>query len=222
MANKYMPISISLEKRSCLVVGGGDVALRKIETLLEYNSDIKVVAPKPIDKIEYFADKGKLKLEKREYKSPEASGYGLVISASDDKDVNQQVSEDCGNAAVPVNVVDNPTLCDFIFPAVIRRDILSVAVSSDGKAPFLSGQLRLILEDIFPQRWNKIAALASRFRKRVLARWRGQPEKKAQCYNRFLQADWKTILKDKSDTEIEEELERMTEGGTEDNDDSRE
>jgi siroheme synthase-like protein len=212
MAHKYMPISISLEKRSCLVVGGGDVALRKVETLLGYQSDITVVAPKPIGKIEYFAEKGKLKLEKREYISGEASRYGLVISAADDKDVNRQVSEDCRKSGAPVNVVDNPPLCDFIFPAVIRRNILSVAISTDGKAPFLTGQLRLILEDIFPERWNKIAALASQFRKKVMARWSGQPEKKAECYSRFLQADWKTILKEKSEKEIAEELERMTEG----------
>lgn len=211
MANKYMPISISLEKRSCLVVGGGDVALRKIETLLEYQSEITVIAPKPIGKIEFFAEKGKLKLEKREYIPGEVSSYGIVISASNNKDVNRQVSEDCGKTGIPVNVVDNPSLCDFIFPAVIKRDILSVAVSSDGKAPFLSGQLRLILEDIFPERWKKIAALAAKFRKRVMAKWKGRPEKKAECYTRFLRADWKTILKDKSDKEIEGELERMTE-----------
>lgn len=218
MANKYMPINISLEKRPCLIVGGGDVALRKIETLLDYQSDITVVAPKPVGKIEFFAEKGKLKLEKREYISGEASKYGIVISASDDKNVNQQVSQDCGEAGVPVNVVDNPSLCDFIFPAVLRRDILSVAVSSDGKAPFLSGQLRLILEDIFPERWKKIAAHAAKFRKMIMAKWKEHPEKKAQCYSNFLQADWKTILKEKSDQEIEEELERMAEG----EDDSRE
>lgn len=202
MANKYMPINISLENRRCLVVGGGDVALRKVETLLEYESDITVIAPEPNDKIEYFAKKGELKLEKREYRSPEASDYGIVISASNKKDVNVQVSEDCRHAGVPINVVDNPVLCDFIFPAVLKRDILSVAVSTDGQAPFLAGQLRLILEDIFPQRWKKIAGYASKYRKKVMARWRGRPEKKAQCYDRFVLVDWQTILKEKSDEEI--------------------
>jgi siroheme synthase-like protein len=217
MINKYMPINISLENRRCLVVGGGDVALRKVETLLEYESDITVIAPEPNDKIGYFAKKGELKLEKREYRSPEASEYGIVISASDNKDVNIQVSNDCRNAGVPINVVDNPPLCDFIFPAVVKRDILSVAVSTDGQAPFLAGQLRLILDDIFPQRWKKIAGYAAKYRKKVMARWRGQPEKKGQCYNRFVQVDWQTILKEKSDAEIEALLDGLVEddGGQE-------
>ncbi|UCC79899.1 MAG: bifunctional precorrin-2 dehydrogenase/sirohydrochlorin ferrochelatase [Candidatus Zixiibacteriota bacterium] len=217
MANKYMPINVSLENRRCLVVGGGDVALRKIETLLEYKSDITVVAPKPNDKIEYFANKEKITLEKREYKISEASGYGLVISASNSRDVNVQVSKDCRENGVPVNVVDDPSLCDFIFPAVVKRDILSVAISTDGQAPFLAGQLRLILEDIFPQRWKKIAAYASKFRKKVMSRWRGQSEKKALCYSRFVQTDWQKILKDKSDDEIEALLDGLVEedGGQE-------
>jgi uroporphyrin-III C-methyltransferase/precorrin-2 dehydrogenase/sirohydrochlorin ferrochelatase len=211
MTNKYMPINISLENRRCLVIGGGDVALRKVETLLEYESDITVIAPEPNDKIEYFAKKGELKLEKREYRSPEASDYGIVISASNQKDVNARVSEDCRKAGVPINVVDNPPLCDFIFPAVVKRDILSVAISTDGQAPFLAGQLRLILEDIFPNRWKKIAGYAAKYRKKVMARWRGQSEKKAQCYNRFVQVDWQTILKEKSDDEIEALLDDLVE-----------
>jgi siroheme synthase-like protein len=210
-----MPISISLKERRCLVVGGGDVALRKIESLLEYDTDITVVAPRPVDKILYFADKNRLRLEKREYKIAEASEYGLVISASNNKDVNAQVSEDCRKSGVPVNVVDNPALCNFIFPAVVKRDTLSLAISTDGEAPFLARQLKLILEDIFPERWKKIAAYASQFRKKANSRWPGQPEKKAQCYLRFVQADWQNILKDKSESEIEELLNGMLEDESE-------
>jgi siroheme synthase-like protein len=211
MVNKYLPINISLENRPCLVVGGGDVALRKVETLLEYLSDITVISPKPNDKIGYFAGKNSIKLEKREYKISEASEYGLVISASNNRDVNKQVSEDCRKSNVPVNVVDNPALCDFIFPAVVKRDALSVAVSTDGQAPFLAGQLRLILEDIFPERWKKIIRYASGYRKKVMARWRGEPEKKARCFDRFVQIDWQTVLKEKSDEEIETLLDNMVE-----------
>jgi uroporphyrin-III C-methyltransferase/precorrin-2 dehydrogenase/sirohydrochlorin ferrochelatase len=211
MVNKYLPINISLESRRCLVVGGGDVALRKVETLLEYASDITVVSPKPNEKVEFFAGKNRIVLEKREYKIGEASEYGLVISASNNKDVNIQVSEDCKNSGVPVNVVDNPALCDFIFPAVVKRDALSVAVSTDGQAPFLAGQLRMILEDIFPERWKKIAGYAGIYRKKVMTRWRGQPEMKARCFDRFVRIDWQTVLKEKSNEEIETLLDNMVE-----------
>ncbi len=194
------------------MVGGGNVALRKINTLLDYESQITVIAPDPVEKIEYYAQKGILKLEKRKYKAPEASSYGLAISASNDKTVNQLVAKDCRTAGVPVNVVDTPALCDFTFSAVVKRDCLTVAVSSDGKAPFLAGHLRLILENVFPENWNKIAKIAASFRKKVIRRWKNEPQKKMESYERFLNADWKTILKNMTDQELEEELNRLLEG----------
>jgi len=211
MTSNYMPICISLKARRCLIVGGGRVALRKIDTLLYYESDITVVTPETNEKIEYYAKKDFIKLEKREYKSPEASEYGIVISASDNMEINEKVCEDCREAGVPINVVDNPRLCDFIFPSVIRRDCLAVAVSSDAKAPFLSGHVRLILENIFPNDWNKVAKLAAGFRKRVRSHWTDNMDKKTASYGKFLNADWKTILKEKSDEEIEKMLDNMLE-----------
>jgi siroheme synthase-like protein len=211
MVNRYMPINLSLKGRSCLVVGGGEVALRKIETLMDYECGLTIIAPKPAEKIKYYAEKGKLKLERREYHSPEAGSYGLVISASDCEEVNKEVHDDCRNAGVPVNVVDNPKLCDFVFPAVVRRGPLSVAVSTDGKAPFLSGHLRLILDGIFPDSWEKIASLAAEFRRKVRARWRADSAKRAECYERFVSVDWKTMLKEKSRDQIEGELDRLIE-----------
>jgi siroheme synthase-like protein len=211
MTNSYLPVSVSTKDRPCLVVGGGRVALRKIETLLEYKLKITVVAPQPQEKIEFYAEKGRLTLEKRKYKSPEASSYGIVISASDDKAVNKLVFEDCKRAGVLINVVDNPPLCNFIFPAVVRRESLTVAVSTDGKAPFLSGHLRSILENIFPDHWNKMMRLASVFRKKVQERWPEDIEQRMACFGRFVEADWKSLIKEKSDEELESELDRMLE-----------
>ncbi len=206
MSNKYLPISISLTGRNCLVVGGGNVALRKIDTLLEYDATITVVAPKPDKKIGYYAERDKLTLITREYQSPEAADFGLVVSASSDRTVNQQVHKDATGARVPVNVVDNPALCDFIFPAVTKRNCLTVAVSTDGKAPFLAAYLRLILDDIFPERWDRIARYAAVFRATLQAQGPMGREDKLRCLNRFLGADWKEILKEKSEDQIDQEM----------------
>ncbi|UCG52896.1 MAG: bifunctional precorrin-2 dehydrogenase/sirohydrochlorin ferrochelatase [Candidatus Latescibacterota bacterium] len=211
MTNKYMPISVSLSDRPCLVVGGGAVALRKVETLLDYDADITVVAPEVHEKLEYHAERKRLSLERREYRSPEAAEYGLVISASDDTALNRQVYEDAKKGDALVNVVDDPPHCDFIFPAVLRRDCLTAAISTDGKAPFVAGHLRMVLENIFPTHWNRLMSLAANFRKRVRARWAGDMEKMNACYAEFLEADWKLLLKEKSDDGIEEELSRMLE-----------
>jgi precorrin-2 dehydrogenase/sirohydrochlorin ferrochelatase len=178
MNHKYMPISVSLKDRPCLVVGGGLVALRKVENLLDYDTAITVIAPEVHEKLEYHAKRGRITLEKREYQSPEAGAYGLVVSATDDVALNRRVHADARGTGALVNIADDPPHCDFIFPAVLRRDCLTAAISTDGKAPFVSGHLRLV---------------------------------KNACYTEFLEADWKSMLKELNDEQIEEELTRMLE-----------
>jgi siroheme synthase-like protein len=209
MGHRFMPISVSMKDRPCLVVGGGLVALRKVESLLEYDTAITVVAPQVDEKLEYHAKRGRITLEKREYQSPEASAYGLVVSAADDATLNRRVHEDARGTGALVNVVDDPPHCDFIFPAVLRRDCLTAAISTDGKAPFMSGHLRLVLENIFPQHWGRLMKLAASFRNRVRSQWADDPARKDACYAEFLEADWKTMLKESSEEEIEEEVTRM-------------
>jgi siroheme synthase-like protein len=209
MANTYLPITLSVKQRPTLVVGGGNVALRKIDTLLDYDTPITVVAPDVEKKIEFHAEHGHLTLEKRPYRPGEAGAYGLVIAASDDRELNRQVSEDCRGAGVLVNVVDDPAYCDFIFPAIIRRDCLTAAIATDGKAPFVSGHLRAILATVFPDHWTKLMRYAAAFRKDVQGRWGDDLVKKEACFSRFLEADWKSLLKRNDTAEIEAELALM-------------
>jgi len=213
MANRYLPINVAVKYFPVLIVGGGKVALRKIENLIDFNVDITVIAPEISDKIEYHATKGRIKLEKRPYQSPEASKYGLVISAANDEDVNRQVYNDCHDNNILVNVVDNPALCTFIFPAMMKRDNLSVAISTDGKAPFLAAHLRLIMENLFPNHWSKIARLAADYRNKVHQRWGGEEfiQQRFAALDRFLQADWKQLIKIKSDDELQNELDQLLE-----------
>jgi siroheme synthase-like protein len=211
MTNEYMPISLDMKNRSCLVVGGGNVALRKVETLMDYETKITVIAPDVHEKLVYHAKAGRIELEKREYRTPEAAAFGLVISASDDKELNRRVYDDAKGSGAVVNVVDDPPHCDFIFPAVLRRDCLTTAVSTDGKAPFMAGHLRLILENIFPDHWDRLMRLAAAFRIKVKKRWPNEPEKKNMCYSEFLEVDWKRLLKEANNEEIEAELDRILE-----------
>jgi siroheme synthase-like protein len=206
-----MPISVSLIDRRCMVVGGGALALREVENLLEYDAAITVVAPKVHDKLEYHAKRGRITLEKREYRPPEAAAYGLVVSASGDAAVDREVHRDARDAGVLVNVVDDLPHCNFIFPAVLRRDCLTAAISTDGKAPFVSGHLRVVLDNIFPGHWERLMRLAAFFRGRAESRWANDPGRKSSCYSEFLEADWKKMLEEASDEQIEEELTRMLE-----------
>jgi siroheme synthase-like protein len=206
-----MPISVSLKDRPCLVVGGGPIALRKVENLLGYEADITVVAPNVDEALEYHAQRGRIALEKREYRPPEAADYGVVISATDDNALNRRVYEDAKGGGALVNVVDDPPHCDFTFPAVLSRDCLTVAIATDGKAPFMAGHLRLVLDNVFPEHWERLMRLAGEFRAKVRDRWPHDHERQNGCYAEFLEADWKRMLSDMSDVEIDKELERMRE-----------
>lgn len=212
MRHDFLPVNLTMKDKNCLIVGGGKVALRKINTLLDYNCRLTVIAPEVEQQIDYFFERKFIDLKKRAYKSPEAADYDLVIAASNDMKINKQVSDDCRRANIPVNVVDTPRLCDFTFPAILRRDCLTVSVSTDGKAPFLAGQLRIILETVFPDRWTKIAKIAARYRQAVLKLWKNNTDQKIRAYQRFLNADWKTILNDLNDDEIDEYINGMAEG----------
>jgi uroporphyrin-III C-methyltransferase/precorrin-2 dehydrogenase/sirohydrochlorin ferrochelatase len=209
--DKFMPISVSLKDRACLVVGGDLAALREVENLLEYDAAITVIASSAHEKLEYHAKRGAITLEKREYQSSEAAIYGLVVSAAEDAAVNTQVCGDASEAGVLVNVVGDLAHCNFIFPEVLRRDCLTAAISTDGKASFVSGHLRVILDNIFPTHWKRLMSLAASFQNSVEDRWANDPTAKNACYNEFLEGDWKRMLEELSDEEIEQELTRMLE-----------
>ena len=209
--DKFMPISVSLKDRACLVVGGDLAALQEVESLLEYDAAITVIAPSAHEKLEYHAKRGRITLEKREYQSSEAAAYGFVVSAAEDAEVNTQVHGDASEAGVLVNVVGDLAHCDFIFPEVLRRDCLTAAISTDGKASFVSGHLRVILDNIFPAHWERLMNLAASFQSSVESRWADDPAAKNACYSEFLEADWKKMLEELSDEQIERELTRMLE-----------
>lgn len=158
------PITLSLEGRRCLVVGGGSVALRKVLGLSREAARVTVVAPRFVEGIEKHAS-DLVTLERREYRKGEAADYALVIAATDDRTVNRQVFEDADRAGVWVNVADDPELCSFHLPARVRRGHLEMAIGSGGKAPFATRRMRQLLERRFGSEWAPWAEAAAAFRK---------------------------------------------------------
>jgi precorrin-2 dehydrogenase/sirohydrochlorin ferrochelatase len=208
MAGKYLPILIDVSNREALVVGGGNVAQRKIETLLDYDTRVTVISPEATDKVAFWAENNQIRWERHPYEPGDATRFGFVIAASDDPDLNRRVHDDAIKDAVPVNVVDDPAYCDFIFPAITKRGPLTVSVSSDGQAPFLSAFLRQFMDGLFPDRYRKIADWAVHFRRMVIEQGPEDMSARKQAYQTFLEADWKQMLKSMNDTQIEAELRR--------------
>lgn len=167
----YLPLFFDLKGQSCLLVGGGDVALRKAVLLDRAGAALTVVSPQICESLVSLVNDQGGTLIRAPYQSTLLDDKVLVIAATDDDAVNQRVHQDASNRKLPVNVVDSPQLCSFVFPAIIDRSPIVVAISSGGKAPVLARLLRARLETLIPSYYGQLAGLAGRFRDRVKARF---------------------------------------------------
>jgi len=168
---KYLPVFLRLEGRSCLVVGGGKVAARKVAMLLRAGAKISVVAPALCDELDKLRDSGRILYTGREFRDEDIDGRVLVIAATDNEAVNRQVSLVADSQRIPVNVVDTPELCSFIVPSVVDRSPVQVAVSTGGASPVLARLLRARLESFIPSAYGRLAELVDEFRHKVKQRF---------------------------------------------------
>ncbi len=163
------PVMLSLRDRATLVVGGGGVALRKIEGLLAEGARLTVISPVTLPAIDELARRGAIELRQRRYRDGDVAGFALVFAATDDRDVNSRVFAEARDAGIWVNVADDPELCTFHLPARVQRGAMQVAVASAGGAPFAVRRLRQLLERRFGPEWSEWMEAATRFRQAVRA-----------------------------------------------------
>ena len=145
-----LPIFLDLKDKPCLVVGGGDIAARKVGLLCRVNANITVVAPTLSATMQSRVDAGEVNWLAAQFSTELVMNFVLAIAATDDDDVNYQVYQHAKAHQILVNVADNPPLCDFILPSILDRSPIVVAVSSGGESPILARQLRARLETLIP------------------------------------------------------------------------
>ena len=160
---EFLPLFHNLKDRWVLLVGGGEVALRKARLLAQAGARLKVVAPEVLPELVSLAS-AKGTVQYGVYQQALLNDVCLVIAATDDEALNEQVSLDAKARHLPVNVVDAPALCTVIFPAIVDRSPLLIAVSSGGQAPVLARLMRARLETMIPAAFGELAKLAERFR----------------------------------------------------------
>jgi uroporphyrin-III C-methyltransferase/precorrin-2 dehydrogenase/sirohydrochlorin ferrochelatase len=163
----YLPIFIQLRGEPAVVVGGGHVALRKVDLLLKAGARITVIAPKLHDELRALAGRRELDYLALEFQPHHLDGVALAIAATDSRDVNAAVSSAARARRVPVNVVDDPELSTFIFPAIIDRSPVVVAVGSSGQSPVLARRVRQQIETLLPARLGALARFVGDRRKDV-------------------------------------------------------
>ena len=167
----YLPIFISIRNKLCIVVGGGEVAARKVALLLQAGASVRVVSPQLGETLARQAGQGSLSHRAEKFVPTDLDGASIVIAATDDEAVNRQVARAAEERRIPVNVVDSPDLCSFVMPAIIDRSPLVLAVSSGGAAPVLARLLRARLESLIPASYGRLATLAGKFRDQVKKRF---------------------------------------------------
>lgn len=167
---KYFPIFLDAEKIDALVIGGGDVAARKIELLLKSNAKITVMSELLSPSVERLIKVHDLTWLSHNYQEGFFGNCNLIIAATDNTDVNEAVAHEASNLKLLTNVVDQPDLCTYITPAIIDRSPIIVAMSSSGSAPILLRILREQVEKMLPSNYGKLADFSFKFRDHVKAR----------------------------------------------------
>ncbi|MDA8692102.1 siroheme synthase CysG [Candidatus Pseudothioglobus singularis] len=167
----HLPIFINIRKKPCVVIGGGDIALRKINILLKAQAKVDCLSPSFSRDIKNLSKDGHITLINKSFDQTDIKDYSIIIAATDDKSVNSLISSIAQVKKIPVNVVDSPELSSFIMPSIVDRSPLIIAVSSSGKAPVLSRIIRAKLETVIPSAYGILADIAGEYRQKVKDRF---------------------------------------------------
>ena len=150
---------LRLTGRRCLVIGGGEVGLEKVEGLLACDGDVTLIAPEARPELVQLALEGSIQWEQRSYRSEDLDGALIAIAATDDTELNIRVFEDAEARSMLVNVVDVPPLCNFILPAIVRTGPLAVAISTAGASPALAKRMKREIAEQFGEPYANLAIL---------------------------------------------------------------
>jgi precorrin-2 dehydrogenase / sirohydrochlorin ferrochelatase len=161
------PLFIELSDKKCVVVGGGEVAARKVEVLVDFGAQVTVVSPEVKESILSLEAQGKINVCLKEFNAEDMDGAFIVIAATSDEEVNRLVWEGAARSNIFVNVADCPERCTFIFPAIVKRGDLVIGISTAGGFPALSKGIREKLDRMFPRNYGDLLIILKEYRKKA-------------------------------------------------------
>lgn len=173
---RYYPLFLDISQRLCVVVGGGNVAERKVERLLECGAHVEVVGKRLTPALAALAAGGRIVHHDTDYEEALIRGAFLVIGATDSDAVNGRIAADARALGIPVNIVDEPARCDFILPSLIEQGDLTIAVSTGGKSPALAKKLRMELEAAYGREYAILLRIMGELREKIIAGGRSSAE----------------------------------------------
>ena len=184
---RYYPVYLDIQHKKCLVVGGGSVGTRKVNTLVECGALVTVVSPKISEALASLADHRAIDIQKRGYQSTDLNGVFLVIGATSDERLNQQISNDAERLNILCNIADRPAACNFILPAIVHRGDLVIAISTSGNSPAFAKKLRKDIEKQYGAEYAAFLQLMGAIRQRLLQADHA-PEAHKPIFNKIIQS----------------------------------
>ena len=204
----FYPVNLNISNRRCLVVGGGSVAARKIESLLISDAAIRVVSPEVCGKISDMADSGRIEWIQRTYQQRDLDGVFLVFAATNQPNVQDMIASHAKQAGVLLNSADSPHQCDFHVPAKIRRGDLLIAVSTGGSSPALSARIKDRLYFEFGPEYAALVELLAQIRRQVVDGMRESDENRL-LFKRLLEQPLLHLIREEKWQEIQFKLESV-------------
>ncbi|NLN60716.1 MAG: bifunctional precorrin-2 dehydrogenase/sirohydrochlorin ferrochelatase [Deltaproteobacteria bacterium] len=198
---KYYPVFLDISDRQCAVVGGGEVAFRKVRRLLQCGARVKVISAKLSPEMEALKNRNEIVHINGRYKADHIADAFIVIGATNSRTVNNRIFRDARAGKVLVNIVDEPERCDFILPSVVERGDLAMAISTGGKSPALARHLRQELEEVYGEEYEIYLDILGQTRAIVLARRQPSDENRkifealihSDLLKRIRERDWDAV-----------------------------
>jgi precorrin-2 dehydrogenase/sirohydrochlorin ferrochelatase len=206
---KYYPVYLDITNKRCIVVGGGDVAERKAERLLDFGARVTVVGKTLTPLLETMKKEGRIEHINADYDKAYIGDAFMVIGATDRDDINARISLDGKNKGILVNIVDDPGKCDFILPSIVQQGDLSIAISTGGKSPALAKKLREKLEKLYGPEYQALLNVMGNLREKVVVRGHSSNENK-QLFDAVIDSDILQHIKDKNWEQVKKIIYEIT------------
>ncbi|MBT8365752.1 MAG: bifunctional precorrin-2 dehydrogenase/sirohydrochlorin ferrochelatase [Deltaproteobacteria bacterium] len=198
---RYYPIHLNIQNRNCLVVGGGGVGTRKVITLLKCSAKVTVVSPVISERLQNLAESAPLTLKPRPYRTADLEGMFLVIGATDDEQLNRQISRDAECRNTLCNIADRPEICNFILPSIVQRDDLVITISTSGRSPALAKKMRKTLEKKFGEEYGDFLQLLGAIRNKLLSQAH-EPEAHKPLFEQLINSDLIAMIREAKTEDI--------------------
>ncbi len=198
---KYYPINLNIKDKRCLIIGGGQVAERKVEKLLSAGAKVVVVSSRLTSKLGKLSRKGRIENITRNYRKGDLKGAVLAFGATNDPKVNRRILQEARKEGVLLNSVDDPKNCDFTVPSMVSRGDLLISISTGGKSPALSQKIRKELEESFGKEYETLLNLLSTVRERLMEMGSNSEQNKAK-FKKLINSNLLEFIKDRKIEQI--------------------